>query len=75
MKQIEEKALTHLDTLIDKRDELNIKKQHIKKKTNDMEKLREGERVKPSSYRRMKSTHKEEEKFALIEDEDEGAET
>ena len=34
MKQIEEKASAYLDELIYKRDGLNIKKQHIKKKIN-----------------------------------------
>ena len=61
VKQIEEKASTYLDELIDKRDDLNVKKQHIKKKLKEMENLREGERVAPSFFRRMKSEHKQEE--------------
>ena len=40
-----------------------------------MENLREGERVKPSFFRRMKSAHKQEEIFSLMEDEEEGTET
>ena len=75
MKQIVEKASAYLGELIDKRDDLNVKKKLIKKKLKDMENLREGERVTPSFFRRMKSAHKQEEIFSLMEDEEEGMET
>ena len=56
--EVEIKAAAHLDHLIDQRDDLNIRKQQIQKKIEDMEKIREGERIKPSFFQRMKTTYK-----------------
>ena len=40
-----------------------------------MEKIREGERIKPSFFQRMKTTFKKEEIFTLIEEDNDGKET
>ena len=62
-----------MDELIKRRDKLNDRKHRIRKKLEDMEKIKNDERVKPSFFRRMQTSYKKEEIYVL-EDNDKGGE-
>ena len=72
---LEEKASTYLDKLIDQRDELNERKRNIRSKIAALQAIKEGERIKPSFFQKMKTNHKKEEIYALIDENDTGKET
>ena len=58
LQELEKKAAYRLEELIDQRDALNERKIHIRKKLEDMENIKEGERIKPSFFHRMKTNFK-----------------
>ena len=74
LSNLEEKATTHLENLIDQRDELNERKIMIRKKLEAMKAIKEGERIQPSFFKQMKTNHTKEEIFALEEDNEDNTE-
>ena len=75
LSNLEEKATTHLENLIDQRDELDERKIMIRKKLEAMKAIKEGERIQPSFFKQMKTNHTKEEIFALKEDNEDNTET
>ena len=67
LRELEEKVNIRIDILTEKRDELNERKRRIRDKLEAMTKIKEGERVTPSFYRRMQTSFKKEEIFKLEE--------
>ena len=51
---MEIKATRQFEKLIRKRDNLDERKQRVKERLEELKDLREGERVKPSFFHRMK---------------------
>ena len=64
-----------IDILIDARDKLNERKANIRRKLEAMETIKEGERVAPSFFRKMKTSFKKEEIYALADENKQGKET
>ena len=75
LKTLEEIINRRIDILIDARDKLNERKLNIRRKLEAMETIKEGERIAPSFFRKMKTNFKKEEIYTLVDNKKQVKET
>jgi hypothetical protein len=66
--ELEEKATTHLDELLEKRDEGDARKRRAERNVEILREVQEEERGSRSFFNKLKRAHKKEEIFALMEE-------